>query len=209
MARLPWQQETNVRVYDGALAPELCRALVSAFCETPGHKPLPGPNGQPVAETLFLDNELTCITDERMRERWTVLTTELCLRAAVLLQRFMTDFVYLEDKTVLSEGYQFVRFPQGHGYSPLHRDVGPNRPTLVFSLIYFLNDVDAGGDVEFPYQKLRVPAKAGRLIIAPPFWTHIRRSLPPQGGDQFMLENCFLFDPDEAEPARVPAPRVP
>ncbi len=60
-------------------------------------------------------------------------------------------------------------------------------------MTFFLNDVDQGGEMEFPYQRMRVRPKQGRLIIAPPFWTQVRWSRPPSSGDQWVLENCWKF----------------
>jgi hypothetical protein len=84
---------------------------------------------------------------------------------------------------------------QGYGY---HIDAGPGgtHDRLVSGLIY-LRDITEGGETEFPYQKLRVPPKAGTLMLFPPFWTHLHRGNSPAKQVKYNLTNYVVVRPVE------------
>ena len=43
----------------------------------------------------------------------------------------------------------------------------------------YLNDIEQGGETEFPMHGLRIKPKTGRLIIWPAAYTHPHRGNPP------------------------------
>ena len=75
----------------------------------------------------------------------------------------------------------------------LHFDsLGPvaNR-YLVF--LWYLNDVETGGETDFPDIGIRVPARAGRLLMFPPYWMFQHAGLPPRSGDKYILSTYLLY----------------
>jgi hypothetical protein len=59
--------------------------------------------------------------------------------------------------------------------------------------IWYLNDVAAGGETEFPDLGLRISAKAGRLLHVPRCWMFQHAGLPPQSNDKYILSTYLLF----------------
>jgi hypothetical protein len=57
----------------------------------------------------------------------------------------------------------------------------------------YLNDVEEGGETEFLYQKRRVQAKQGRLVMWPAAYTHTHRGNPPLSGDKYALTGWLEF----------------
>ena len=57
-------------------------------------------------------------------------------------------------------------FPQKGSTEPLHR-------ALLF--MYYLNDVEEGGETDFYYQERSLKPKAGQMVIAPSYFTHTHR----------------------------------
>ncbi len=76
-------------------------------------------------------------------------------------------------------------YPQGPHAEPLHR---------VLLWMYYLNDVDEGGETEFFYQQHRVKPKKGRMVIAPAGFTHTHRGNRPVSGDKYILTSWVLFN---------------
>lgn len=77
--------------------------------------------------------------------------------------------------------------PSG-GYHVWHcEDSARTAQGRILSYILYLNDVDEGGETEFLYQGIRVPAKAGRLAIFPAGFTHTHRGNPPLNEDKYIL----------------------
>lgn len=80
-------------------------------------------------------------------------------------------------------------YPQDASAESLHR-------VLLFQ--FYLNDVAEGGETEFFYQRRRVEAKAGRLVIAPAGFTHTHKGHVPRSGDKVVATSWVLFQRAEA-----------
>lgn len=82
----------------------------------------------------------------------------------------------------------------GSGYHIWHSECC-NRESSVRVGVYvlYLNDVHEGGETEFLYQKTRVSAKAGRLVIFPSAWTHLHRGNPPISNTKYIMTGWLEF----------------
>ncbi|MEK8031005.1 2OG-Fe(II) oxygenase [Ideonella sp. DXS29W] len=76
-------------------------------------------------------------------------------------------------------------FPEAPANEPLHR-------TLLF--MFYLNDVAEGGHTEFFYQQRAIQPKAGRMVIAPAYFTHTHRGCTPVSGDKYILTSWILLN---------------
>lgn len=79
-------------------------------------------------------------------------------------------------------------YPQQGSTEPLHR-------ALLF--MYYLNDVDEGGQTEFYYQNKQITPKTGRMVIAPAYFTHTHRGCIPVSNDKYILTSWILFNTAE------------
>jgi hypothetical protein len=62
---------------------------------------------------------------------------------------------------------------------------------LVF--LWYLNDVEEGGETDFPDLGVRVAARAGRLLMFPPYWMFQHAGLPPKSNDKYIISTYLLF----------------
>jgi prolyl 4-hydroxylase len=62
---------------------------------------------------------------------------------------------------------------------------------LVF--LWYLNDVAEGGETEFCDLGVRVSARAGRLLVFPPYWMFQHAGLPPVSNDKYIVSTYLLF----------------
>ena len=62
---------------------------------------------------------------------------------------------------------------------------------LVF--LWYLNDVEQGGETEFCDLGIRVAPRAGRLLMFPPYWMYQHAGLPPVSGDKYILSTYLMF----------------
>jgi len=60
-------------------------------------------------------------------------------------------------------------------------------------MLWYLNDVPAGGETVFPDLELAVSPAAGRLLVFPPYWLYQHAGEPPVGGDKFILSTYLLW----------------
>lgn len=79
-------------------------------------------------------------------------------------------------------------YPQGQHNEPLHR-------MLLF--MFYLNDVEEGGETEFFYQNVKIKPKAGTMVIAPAYFTHTHRGNVPRSNDKYILTSWVLFNRTE------------
>ncbi len=77
-------------------------------------------------------------------------------------------------------------FPQLGANDSLHR-------MLLF--IFYLNDVEEGGETDFFYQNKSVKPKAGTMVIAPCGFTHTHRGNIPVSSDKYILTSWMMFNP--------------
>lgn len=62
---------------------------------------------------------------------------------------------------------------------------------LVF--LWYLNDVVEGGETEFCDLGIKISARAGRLLMFPPYWMYQHAGRPPISGDKYILSLYLLF----------------
>jgi len=84
------------------------------------------------------------------------------------------------------------------GYPHWHSEIYPQNETcetLHRSLLYmfYLNDIEEGGETEFYYQKLKIKPQKGTLVIAPAGFTHTHRGLIPLSNDKYILTSWIMF----------------
>ncbi len=85
-------------------------------------------------------------------------------------------------------------FPQLQHNEALHR---------ILLFMFYLNDVDEGGETDFYYQDRSVKPKTGRMVIAPAYFTHTHRGNMPKSNDKYILTSWLLFN--RAEKIYTPA----
>lgn len=94
-------------------------------------------------------------------------------------------------------------YKQGRGGYPYwHSEVYPQMPHndalhRILLFMFYLNDVEEGGETEFYYQKMKVQPKQGTMVIAPAYFTHTHRGNIPKSGNKYILTSWVLFNPAE------------
>jgi hypothetical protein len=77
-------------------------------------------------------------------------------------------------------------YPQQTSTEALHRN-------LLF--MFYLNDVEQGGETDFFYQNIKLKPKKGTMVIAPAGFTHTHRGNKPISDDKYILTSWVLFNP--------------
>ena len=92
-------------------------------------------------------------------------------------------------ESIFDSGYQIQRYEAGsdpgyyHWHSDDYRGVKGIR---VLTFLWYLNDVEVGGETEF-IDEIKVQPKAGRLVIFPATWTYLHRGIPPVSSSKWIV----------------------
>ena len=94
----------------------------------------------------------------------------------------------------LSTSIKIQRYQPTQGYHVWHPDISSqyNSGRVLVCLLY-LNTVKEGGETEFLYQKMRIPAVQGTLAMFPTTWTHLHRGNPPLSGNKYVINTWLQF----------------
>lgn len=94
-----------------------------------------------------------------------------------------------------AQKYQKQQGGYPYWHSEVYPQTGPNDALhRILLFMFYLNDVDEGGETDFYYQKLSVKPKAGRMVIAPAYFTHTHRGCVPKSNDKYILTSWVLFN---------------
>lgn len=77
------------------------------------------------------------------------------------------------------------QFPQLSHNEALHR---------VVLYMFYLNDVEEGGETEFFYQKRKLSPSKGTMVIAPSGFTHTHRGAIPISNDKYIATSWAMFN---------------
>ena len=83
-----------------------------------------------------------------------------------------------------------------------HFDTTDIHPLRYLVFLWYLNDVSDGGETEFCDLGLKVEARAGRLLMFPPYWMYQHSGLQPRSNDKYILSTYLLFQSSLNNPIR-------
>lgn len=190
-----------VRTYDGDLPAALCAGLVQGF---EGAVAKQKRNGRGVLQGLegsaWTELDLGTVADAAMLGYF-------MHRIELALGRYNTDIglgmpVPLRpriDRLILKR----YRATGDERFQP-HFDSVDAVCERYLVLLWYLNDVEHGGETMFTDLGLKVSPKAGRLLVFPPFWMFQHAGLPPVSGEKYILSTYLMF---EASPVHLPPAR--
>lgn len=79
------------------------------------------------------------------------------------------------------------------GYHAWHQDWGllPEQIQRLLVIMFYLNDVEEGGETSFFHQNLKIKPEKGKLVIFPPYFTHMHKGEIPISNNKYIC-NCYI-----------------
>jgi len=174
-----------------ALPPDVCAAAIRRF-EASADQQAPGRIGQ-AAE---LAPQVKRSTDLRIsgREDWRDLDRILAQQLVSSFNAFALEFPFFAANKFKDIGYNLQRTLPGEYYH-WHVDAGPGEfSARQMVAIWYLNDVPGpGGETEFPLQEVLIRPAQGKLVLFPPFWTHVHRGVTLREGVKYIATTWVCF----------------
>ncbi|MEO9078428.1 MAG: 2OG-Fe(II) oxygenase [Rhodanobacter sp.] len=179
-----------VRWFDNALDPDLCQRMIGSFQQLNRHQ---------------MRNERGAIT-ALPASAWTELNVSKVADASfeTLFREQILHYLELyNQQTQLTlpvpsrdrrENLRIKRYlaQQSDQFQP-HFDALDYTCNRYMVFLWYLNDVDEGGETEFCDLGLRISARAGRLLMFPPYWMFQHAGLTPRSGDKYIISTYLLF----------------
>jgi len=173
-----------------ALAQDICAEMIARF-ESCGEEQYPGRIGQ----TMQLDDSIKRSTDLVIggKQHWQDLDRELFRSLNRALSEFKQYYPFFAGP-FKDNGYALQRTDAGEFYH-WHIDGGSHEFAMrQLVALWYLNDLEGeGGQTEFSYQDISVQPEAGKLILFPPFWTHLHRGKTLQSGRKYIATTWVVF----------------
>jgi len=179
-----------VFVKDHALALDVCSEMIRRFEEHQDEQ-YPGRIGQ----TLDFDDSIKRSTDLVLsgKSHWQDLDRELFRSLSHALAEFKQSFPYFGGP-FKDNGYAIQRTDVGEFYH-WHIDGGSHEFAMrQLVAVWYLNSLNnQGGETEFQYQDISITPAAGRLVLFPPFWTHLHRGKTLLSGHKYIATTWVVF----------------
>ena len=176
--------EKWIKTYPKIFSKEECAGLIEWF-------EILDENKQLVQTKLEGHREFDEVNLNDFREQTLKMQLDVYKRFDDILERYKQDVKVhkkaLPEKSAWEE-LRIKRYRSGVGNFLDHVDVGDSisaRRFLVFFV--YLNDVDFGGETEFPELNLTISPVCGTILVFPATWTFLHRGNVPISNDKYIL----------------------
>lgn len=136
------------------------------------------------------------------------LEKSICQAVTAAVAIYKQEYRHLDDwVNIQDSGFQIQKYPKCYGYYRPHVDSFPMPYSAiserVLAMVIYLNDVDFGGETNFPLHEVAVTPKAGRIVFFPATWTHLHESRVPISGDKWIISS-FINNQQSHHPDQRP-----
>lgn len=176
--------KTGILVFRNALSKENCKKIIDRFYrKTEEHKDGELARGY--------DPSYKVTTDWHIQEK--DLDVLLVSVLNIAHDKLLKYYSHLNKHDIEYCGFQFQKSLKGKGTFHWHTDDDPaNRRIL--APIFYLNDVDEGGETSFKYQRIKIKPQAGTLVIFPATWTYYHKGEIPLSGDKYIITTFGMIN---------------
>jgi prolyl 4-hydroxylase len=179
-----------IRVYDQQLDATICGRMIESFAALERFQ---RPNGRGVRagleESSWTELNVTQLADPTFLKNFHGVIDQA-------LTRYNDDVgltIRLPNSLTISD-LMLKRYRSGHNERfQLHFDAIHHVANRYLVFLWYLNDVASGGETRFPQLEYSVQARAGRLLMFPPYWMYQHEGIPPSAGEKFILSTYLLF----------------
>lgn len=92
------------------------------------------------------------------------------------------------------EQLDFMKYEKGEGFYGNHVDAGSKAlHHRILSILVYLNDVEVGGETNFPLQNKKVKPEAGKVAIFPSFFSFVHGSNKTVSASKYVLVSFSSF----------------
>ena len=173
----------------GALPPSFCEEVIRRF-EAHPEQQRKGVIGQTGEEHNSIKRTMDLVVSDK--DDWKDVDEMFFRCAAAAINEFRDTYDYFKGP-FKDMGYQVQRYQEGEFYH-WHIDGGSHQfAERQLVLLWYLNEVEEGGETEFLYQGISATPEPGKLMMFPPFWTHEHRARTVTKGVKYIATTWIVF----------------
>jgi hypothetical protein len=187
----PADHAGQIQAVDGLLDKETCVSLLARM-DSLWNQSFPGKTMGGVEPTTKLTNDLHYSPDHI---DWTfedaVLDTTVVAALTSAIAIYKQAYPHLNHWVDITDsGFQVQKYDKSQGYYREHTDSFPGSTNeRVLAAIIYLNDVEFGGETNFPIHGVKVKPVQGRICLVPAVFTHPHESCVPITGDKWIISS--------------------
>lgn len=171
--------KTGIFVFDNAVSTQLCEHTIDLFNQDKKNhfKGLTGGGYNPL-----IKNTIDWYINGSLKNKYYSILN-------IALEKVLEKQWFYKKYNISWTGLQFQKNVKGKGFFKWHcdNDESDLNATRLLAPIFYLNDVEVGGETEFAYQNFKIKPKAGTLIIFPTTFQFVHRGKKPLSNDKFII----------------------
>lgn len=146
-----------------------------------------GGNGQVVSGRTSTECDVTHLLSEHMGNMLVNTFVDHIIKPVLqLVDDYKVEYLVHTNRP---EGWRILKYSEGSDFKA-HSDHHPNNARVI-SLVAFLNDVEDGGNLEFPHFDVSIPAEKGSVVIFPSNFPYLHIAHPVESGVKYSLVTWF------------------
>ena len=184
-----------VRVYDDDLPPAFCARMIDSFHALAGRQQRNGRGIRPgLDDSAWSELDVGRHADDGFLHFFRA-------RIDAALARYNRDTglpIAVPDSPLLAPLVMKRYAAGGSEKFQLHFDAVNEVCDRYLVFLWYLNDIDAGGETRFPSLDLHVVPRAGRLLVFPPYWMFPHQGCPSPTRDKYIVSTYLRFPRTQA-----------
>ena len=107
----------------------------------------------------------------------------------------------------LTSGRVGCRYPRiervdpGQGFMWHAYNAGMDSAERVIACLLYLSDITKDGHTEFSHQNIKVRPEPGKIVVFPPYWTHLHRGTSPAHEVKYTMSFFWAYlDGEDQQP---------
>ena len=183
-----------IEEYPGAVSQDLCEQIIARFEQDP-HLTASAVVGEGGIKANDVRSGTMLKLDPAIEE-WNALFMAVVPALRSTMDSYMVKYPGL-NAVVEWEGLdctipQIERVDPGQGFN-WHYDLTQNTDPRVLAGLLYLRTITEGGYTEFAHQDQKIQPEAGKIVLFPPFWTHIHRGVTPARVSKYVMSFFWVY----------------
>lgn len=179
-----------IQVFDDALPLPFCAQMIESFKQMRGHHVERKPGWRDGLDaSAWTELDISALADDAFKGFF---YKQVADHLAIYNQRLGLTIPVPPSAQISQMRIKRYVAGTGEAFQP-HFDAIYEVAHRYLVFLWYLNDVEEGGETEFCDLDVKVAARAGRLLVFPPYWMFQHAGRPPVSNDKYFMSLYLLF----------------